>query len=979
MADERLRSRVSAAYSGTPVPVRFWRSIAEAQGRAERAPTDPGSTLVAHDRRTFMKLMGASLALAGTAGCARTSPESIVPFRAGPSQQTYGKPVFYASALAHDGYGIGVLVETNMGRPTKIEGNPQHPASGGATDVFRQAAVLQFWDPDRSQAVRNGNTIRAWGDFLAALEARLKPLAARGGAGLHVLTPTVTSPSLHARIAALLARYGNARWHQWQPVNRDNVLAGAQAAYGEPLDTVYRFDRARIVVALDGDFLDDNPGFVRYALDFGATRQAHAAASARSRLYAFEATPTLTGAAADHRWPVRASEIGVVASQLAVALGAAPAPAATSSVPQSWIRAMATELQQASGASVVHAGARQPARVHALVHAINAKLGSVGSTVLLVPPAAAQSVDHTASLRELTEAMRRGEVAALVMTGVNPVYTAPVDLGFADALARVAFKAHHGLYLDETAALCDWHVPAAHELESWGDVRSLDGTVALQQPCIAPVYGGKTALELLAAVAGDIATPARELVRGTWSASHPSDLDAFFDGALRAGLVADSAFAAKQPALRREAASAPSDAAASADDIELVFAPDPRTGDGSYANNAWLQELPKPLSQLTWDNAALMAPALVQRLGIAAGDVVELRLGGRTVSAPAWPMPGMPDRSVSLALGYGRHAAGEVGNGRGTDAYALRASDAPWIAHGLAIARTGRRHALASAQTHHSMEGRDIIRVHTLAEADACTAEACGTPHATDERTLYASPPTGPYAWAMSIDLSACIGCGACTIACQAENNIPVVGRDEVLNGREMHWIRVDRYYEGEIERPRALFQPVPCMQCEHAPCEVVCPVEASVHDAQGINVQVYNRCVGTRFCSNNCPYKVRRFNFLQYSKDVPGLDAQRNPEVTVRMRGVMEKCNYCLQRITTAKIAADRDNRRLRDGEVVTACQAVCPTRAIVFGDLADPGSEVNRRKRSPLDYTLLAELNTRPRTTYLARITNPSSQVTG
>jgi molybdopterin-containing oxidoreductase family iron-sulfur binding subunit len=435
---------------------------------------------------------------------------------------------------------------------------------------------------------------------------------------------------------------------------------------------------------------------------------------------------------------------------------------------------------------------------------------------------------------------------------------------------------------------------------------------------------------------------------------------------LRAGVVAGSAFAPLAATAQVAATSVPAPAQptapAAGDDIELVLVADSRAGDGAWANNAWLQELPKPLTQLTWDNAALMSPALALRLGVGDEDDIEIRAGYR---------------SLTLALGYGRTAAGCVGDGRGANAYALRTSDAPWIVRNVAVVRTGRRRALACAQTHPSMEGRDIVRSYTLAQAQACVAAACGTPGYRDAPTLYRSPPTGPFAWAMSIDLSACIGCGACTIACQAENNVPVVGHDEVANGREMHWIRVDRYYDGSDANPRTLFQPVPCMHCEHAPCEPVCPVEASIHDAQGLNVQVYNRCVGTRFCSNNCPYKVRRFNFFRYADDVPGLDAQRNPEVTVRMRGVMEKCNYCLQRITAAKIDADRDARALRDGDVVTACQAVCPTRAIVFGDLALADSEVARRKRSPLDYALLAELDTRPRTTYLARVVNPSERI--
>jgi len=957
---------------------RFWRSLSEAEGIPDATLPRPIDTRFAPNRRDFMKLMGASIALAGVSGCSHGSLEKIVPYRAGPAEQTYGKPVFYASVLPRDGYGVGVLVETNMGRPTKIEGNPSHPASLGATGVIEQAAVLELWDPDRSQTVKHGGTIATWNDFLAALQAQFDARAGTKGTGLRILTETIASPSLHAQIQSVLERFPRAKWHQWQPLNDDNLHDAAEMVYGRRLDTVCRFDRARIVVAFDGDFLDDAPASIRCALDFATRRHAHAAADARSRLYAFECTPTLTGAAADHRLPIQAADVGAAIAQLARALGATTVDVANV-LPDAWIAAIVADLRANRGASIVVAGRRQPPHVHALAHVVNAHLGNVGNTIVHVPPAADDPTNQLASLRDLVEAMNGGAIDALLILGANPVYTAPADLAFASALAKVPFKVHHGLYVDETADRCDWHVPAAHPLECFGDLRAFDGTLALQQPGIAPLYDGKSAHELLAALAGDTTRGNRELVEAYWQRERASDFAAFNDRALREGIVDGSTPEPINVALRGDLAAVlakatPSQPPRAADDIEIVFVADPRIGDGRHANNAWLQELPKPLSQLAWDNAALIAPALARRYGMENEDIVEIRVGGRRIEVAAWLMPGVPERSITLALGFGRTRAGHVGNGHGVDAYAIRTSDAPWFAGGVAITRTGRKHALACAQTHHAMEGRDIVRTFTLGEAQACTPDECGTPRYRNERTLYETPPTGPYAWAMSIDLSSCIGCGACTIACQAENNIPVVGKAEMRNGREMHWIRVDRYYEGDIADARALFQPVPCMQCEHAPCEVVCPVEASVHDAQGINVQVYNRCVGTRFCSNNCPYKVRRFNFFQYTDDVPGLDSQRNPEVTVRMRGVMEKCNYCLQRITNAKIAADVEGRRLRDGEVVTACQAACPARAIVFGDLADAQSEVNRRKSSPLDYALLAELNTRPRTTYLARVTNPS-----
>ncbi len=511
-------------------------------------------------------------------------------------------------------------------------------------------------------------------------------------------------------------------------------------------------------------------------------------------------------------------------------------------------------------------------------------------------------------------------------------------------------------------------------METWGDVRAFDGTVTIQQPCIAPLYDGRSAHEVLSAVAGGIVRPAHDVVREFWQRALPrADFDAVWHDALRRGVMDAEAPSPRTPTARH---GFPVPASPPGTGIELVFAADPTVGDGRHANNAWLQELPKPLTTLTWDNAALLSPALAERLQIANEDVIEIAVGGRSIKLPAWIVPGHADRSLTVYLGHGRSRAGTVGNGVGADVYALRTSTHFWMSDGVSVTRTGTRSALATTQQHHRMEGRDLVRLVTRDQVARCEESTCAPGHESDPRqSLYPAFTYDDYKWGMSVDLSSCIGCAACTIACQAENNIPVVGKKEVRRGRAMHWIRVDRYYAGGRDKPRTVFQPVPCMQCEHAPCEEVCPVEASVHDAEGLNVQVYNRCIGTRFCSNNCPYKVRRFNFLHYARDEPGLDAQRNPEVTVRMRGVMEKCTYCVQRIATARILADRENRRIADGEVVTACQAVCPTRAIVFGDLNDPASEVSKRKASPLDYALLAELNTRPRTTYLPRITNEVS----
>jgi len=957
----------TSAAKGNAARARFWRGLDELEGRTTE-DVQSASEPVLWQRREFMKLMGASLALAGTSACSRTPLEKIVPYRQGPAQTTYGKPVFYASAIARDGYGAGVLVETNMGRPTKIEGNPLHSASLGATDIFAQAAVLELWDPDRSKTVLHDRSIATWEGFLVDLQSRLRGLP--GGEGLGILTETVTSPALHAQLRAVLAKYPRARWHHYQPLNRDNVYDGSRLAFGEPLEPRYRFAAARIVVAFDADFAGSMPGCVRYARDFADARRM-GRASRMSRLYVAEGTPSVTGAIADHKRVNRTSDIAGLVDALAGRIGGVLDAEGAPAVADPWLDAVAADLLQHRGASIVVAGDRQPPWVHARVHAINQALGNLGKTVELAAPVAFDTSGELASLQALASAMAAGKIDSLLILGGNPVYNAPADLAFGDTLARVAWKAHLSLYDDETSFRCSWHIPAAHVLETWGDVRAFDGTVTIQQPCIAPLYDGRSAHGVLAAIAGGIARPAHDVVREFWQRSrNRSDFEAVWHDALRRGVMEAEAPSLRTPTVRH---AFPVPASTPAAGIELVFAADPTLGDGRHANNAWLQELPKPLTTLTWDNAALLSPALAERLQIANEEVIEVSVASRSIKLPAWIVPGHADRSLTVYLGNGRSRAGTVGNGIGVDAYPLRTSTHFWMSDGVSVTRTGTRSALATTQQHHRMEGRDLVRLVTRDQVARCEESTCAPGHESDPRqSLYPAFTYDDYKWGMSVDLSSCIGCAACTIACQAENNIPVVGKKEVRRGRAMHWIRVDRYYAGGRDKPRTVFQPVPCMQCEHAPCEEVCPVEASVHDAEGLNVQVYNRCIGTRFCSNNCPYKVRRFNFFGYARDEPGLAAQRNPEVTVRMRGVMEKCTYCVQRIATARILADRENRRIADGEVVTACQAVCPTRAIVFGDLNDPASEVSKRKASPFDYALLAELNTRPRTTYLPRISN-------
>ncbi len=968
----------------------LWRSLQEltrraASGNGERTlpPANSPRDLAEIDRRQFLRLAAASLSMAGAGGCSRAPQQTIVPYVHAPPRLVGGDPQYFATSADLCGTAQGLLVKSNYGRPTKIEGNPSHPGSLGATDIFAQAAVLDLWDPDRAQAVLHRSQVSTWNAFVADLGAHMSRLSVNAGTGLRILSESITSPTLAAQLRTLLERFPGARWHQYQPINRDHAYEGSRLAFGEVLETRYHCDKARVVLSLDSDFLG-SPG-VRYAHDFVGARRTADAQPDPGRLYVIECTPTLTGSFADHRYAARFNEIEAIARALAQALGL-PVVGGTSAsaLPGGVLAACADDLKRNAGQALLVAGETQPPIVHALAHAINETLGNVGRTLSYSAPILALAENQGDSLRALVDDMAAGKVDTLVMLGGNPVYNAPADRHFGERLAKVGLRVHLSLYNDETSALCDWQIPQAHFLESWSDTRAFDGTVAIQQPLIAPLYGGKSAHQMVALLLGegtssDHDSNDHDRVRELWTRGHPqADADAIWDRALQRGMIEGSQLPARPVSLQsdflRESA-AP--VAGGGGDLDLIFAPDPTVWDGRFANNAWLQELPKPLTKLTWDNAALVSPQLAKHMGLANEDQIELQYRGATVLAPVWIVPGQPEATVTVTLGYGRSRSGRIGDGAGFNAFLLRRSDEPWHGRGLQIRKTGAKVRLATTQHHFSMEGRRPVRATTLdqflRDPSAVTADARRR-----QPSMYEPAPDDGYAWAMSINLDACIGCSACTIACQSENNIPVVGKAEVLRGREMHWIRVDRYYQGAPEQPRTYFQPVPCMHCEDAPCEAVCPVEATVHDSEGLNLQVYNRCIGTRFCSNNCPYKVRRFNFLQYAdEDTESLKAQRNPEVTVRMRGVMEKCTYCVQRITNARIEAEKGNRRLGDGDVVTACQAACPTGAIAFGNLKDPHSRVNQTKASPLEYALLSELNTRPRTTYLAKLTNPNPEL--
>jgi molybdopterin-containing oxidoreductase family iron-sulfur binding subunit len=972
----------------------YWRSLEELGNTEEfqrwlhrEFPEQASEFTDPVGRRQFLRLMGASLALAGVSACTKQPAEAIVPYVKPPENFVPGKPQFFASAVTLCGIATGVLVESHEGRPTKIEGNPEHPASMGSTDLFAQAAILGLYDPDRSRTLSHRGDIRTWSAFLGALRGTLESLRNAQGAGLRILTATCTSPTLARQIQALLAEFPSAQWHQFEPAGRDHVRAGARLAFGAHVDTRYAFDKARVIVSLDADFLGAMPGSVRYTRDFSAARRVRHDQHEMSRLYTIETAPTNTGSKADHRLVLKPSAMIAAARELAAAVGVSGI--SRSVLPtgaQPFVQAAARDLASNKAASIVVAGDEQPAAVHALAHAINAALGNVGQTVFYTNPVETAPVDQIASIRALATDMHAGKVSALVILGGNPVYDAPADLKFGDALQRVTFTAHLGLYDDETSAACQWHVPEAHSLEAWSDARAWDGTTTIQQPLIAPLHGGKSAHEILAGLSAAPGRSGYEQVRDTWRA-HVSqagiaDFETFWRTSVHDGVVAGTALPARSTPAVADLSKSVNVASTTADGLELVFRLDPTIHDGRFANSGWLQELPKPFSKITWDNTVQLSPATAANLGVSNEDVVEVKVNGRSVRGPAWVVPGQADGVVVVHLGHGRTNAGRVGNQVGFNAYQLRTSDGVWATDGVTVSKTGGRHPIASTQLHHDMAGRALIRTGSLEEfhknPDFVKAEE---PEPPKTLTMYAEHEYKGYAWGMAVDLNACTGCNACVVACQAENNVPVVGKEQIAKGREMHWIRVDTYYKGDPNQtPDAYHQPVMCQHCENAPCEVVCPVGATVHSDEGLNDMVYNRCVGTRYCSNNCPYKVRRFNFLLYQDwETPTLKMQRNPDVSVRSRGVMEKCTLCVQRISQAKIESEKQDRTVRDGEIATACEQVCPAQAIVFGDINDPNSRVAKLRADSLNYSLLGELNTRPRLTYLAALKNTNPGLKG
>jgi molybdopterin-containing oxidoreductase family iron-sulfur binding subunit len=860
-----------------------------------------------------------------------------------------------------------------------------------------QASILGLYDPDRSQVVLKDSSNSEWEDFVTFWKEQHASHLENKGEGLAVLAESFSSPTIARLKREFEKTYPRSEWVSYEPVGDENIYRGIELATGgRRLQPVYDFSKARTILSLDSDFLGFESEAVKATRGFAEGRRVRSQKDDMNRLYVVETSLSITGSNADHRKAIESGRVGAFVLALVDELRRQGLPVGgldDVSLPgkgefdDKWLETLAADLISAGKRSLVVAGYRQPAAVHALVLALNKALGGVGETVTYTEPRDSEHSDHEA-LADLIKDMRDGRISTLVIVGGNPVYSAPADLEFERALRKVKTKIHFGLYSDESAAGANWHLPKAHFLESWGDARAVDGTLSVIQPLIAPLYEAvHSELELLTLLTTGEAVPSHEAVKETWKGTlRGGDFEKKWRRLLHDGLLSDSRAENIIPRTdSRSLSGAANTVMASAtkatvSNMEIGFTAS-NTFDGRFANNGWLQELPDAVTKIAWDNVALMSPATAEELKVDSGDMVSLNVDGRSMEMPVFISPGQARYTVSLALGYGRTAAGRVGNGTGFDTYQLRTSKGLYFAPGLTVGNVGNSYKLANTQDHGSMEGRPIVRENTLAGYKEKAEFFPEQPHHPPLVALWDEHKYDKgYQWGMSIDLNACTGCNACVIACQSENNIPVVGKEQVHNGREMHWIRLDRYYSGDKEDPEVMMQPMTCQQCENAPCEQVCPVAATTHDEEGLNVMVYNRCIGTRYCSNNCPYKVRRFNFFNYTNDLPEVvKMAQNPEVTVRFRGVMEKCTYCTQRINKAKINAKNEGRKVDDGEIVTACQQACPANAIVFGNINDPESEVSRLRANNRKYLLLEELNTRPRTSYMARLRNPHPALAG
>ncbi len=978
---------------------KYWQSLEELtskQDSAESVPEESSSPLLDFDdglsRRKFLTLMSASLAFGGLAGC-RRPVEKIIPYVIAPEEIIPGVAQHYATSMPFGLNAYGLIVESHEGHPTKIEGNKDHPTTLGMSNHLIQASILGLYDPDRSKAVTQKGAESDWADFVAFWQSPLPKFVETGGEGLAILSESFSSPTLARLKAEYIKAFPKAHWATYEPVSDENIYEGVKAATGNYYHQTYAFEKAKTILSLDSDFIFSESNSIVNARGFTDGRRVKSENDSMNRLYVVESIFSLTGSMADHRLRLQSGQIGAFTAALALELISQGLDIPLSdnlisyqnhTFDKKWISAVAKELIQNKGQSIIIAGRRQPAEVHALVYAINEALGNIGKTVLLYEPLDS-SLPNRSELADLVKNITDGKISTLIILGGNPSYNSPSDIDFSSLLKKIDHTIQISPYDDETSSLVEWHLPESHYLESWGDVRAIDGTMSVVQPLIQPLFGGHSKFEALNLIVTGRDLNGHEIVRQNWmSIIKEKDFETEWRQILHDGLLKNSQTQSVIPIEDNQlftylANHRLSPSIEKTQNLEIVFCASPNIFDGRYSNNGWLQELPDPITKLTWDNPILLSPKTAENLSLQNQDMTNLQYKNQSLEMPVWIVPGIADNSAVVYLGYSRKSSGRVGNDVGFDTYRLRNSSAPDFDSGLTIKKTGSTYLLASAQNHDSMEGRPIIREATLdyyRDNPNFAPEMVETPPL---QSLWKEHEYKEgYQWGMAIDLNICIGCNACTTACQSENNIPIVGKEQISRNRKMHWIRIDRYFSGDPESPEMLHQPVPCQHCENAPCEEVCPVAATTHDKEGLNVMVYNRCVGTRYCSNNCPYKVRRFNFFNFTKSMPEIEKMaQNPDVTVRSRGIMEKCTYCIQRISRAKIDAKKEERVIADGEIVTACQQACPTQAIIFGNINDPASGVLALKKQNRNYGMLEEFNTRPRTSYLAKLRNPNPEL--
>jgi molybdopterin-containing oxidoreductase family iron-sulfur binding subunit len=960
-------------------------------------------------RRSFLNVMGASLALAGLSGC-RRPVEKIIPYVVPPEEIIPGIPEFYATAMPYGLDAVGLIVENHEGRPTKIEGNPDHPSSLGKTNALIQAEILNLYDPDRSQEVLHKGQSSNWELFLADWNKHLEKINATDGQGLAVIGESSSSPTVIRLKKLFMKKFPLAKWVTYDAISNENIYNGNQAISGQKVQPVYHFDKAKIILSLDSDFLHTESRNIVNAFEFSKGRRVQNETDEMNRLYVVESSMTVTGGMADHRLRLSNKSIITFVKSLALQLidEGLQIPGLKDNVEtqginpveKRWIKTLATDLLKNRGKCIITAGSGQPEKVHALVYILNSALGNANQTVDYYP-LESHLIPDRQEFAGLTSQIEQGTINTLIMLGGNPVFNSPGDLHFAETIKNISLTINLSTHVDETSQLCDWHLPCCHFLEAWGDTQSFDGFAAVTQPQIQPLFVSKSIIQVLGMLISGSYYDGYVAVRETWKKYFDeSDFERSWhkilhDGLYKKKLVSPLNSPNKYKLNVRDYWQlSKKDKNTPDPSLEIVFSGSNSVYDGRYANNSWLQELPDPVTKITWDNIARISQKTAKKFRISNSEIINISANGRSISIPVWIIPGQADETITLELGYGRWSAGKVGTDIGIDVTELQSiKKGMTITDTVRISGTGRTYPIASTQDHHGMD-TDAFTADSIQERipllirEGTLDEYKDNPTFVDE--IVDHPPLKSMweehqydespQWGMSIDLNVCTGCNACTIACQSENNIPVVGKDEVMIGREMHWLRMDRYYTGDMDDPELVYQPVGCQHCENAPCEQVCPVAATTHTEDGLNGMTYNRCIGTRYCSNNCPYKVRRFNFFNYTKDMPELiQMAQNPDVTVRFRGVMEKCTYCVQRISKARITAKNENRSLADGDVVTACEQVCPADAIVFGDIIDPSSRISKIKSLPQDYKLLNELNTKPRTSYLAKLRNPNPELSG